>query len=193
MRRGVSHTRHYSSFFHNIATFLIISLLISHLLYSKRQVILVTCIFMYKGWKPSWRFCLSSLHPHLRIIVTWESLIKQPTPCTLSSFLPFNTFTLAPLNFLSYSGQPPFLFKRYICRNISLRSGSRTTLYLLQWRWLPRRVTVIEGRRGCAASKKINRLSSLRIREIFSSLVRKQFSLRTIRSGTLTLTYCWPR
>ena len=146
MRRGVPHGCASLFFSHNIATssssFLFLFLIF---FISKRQVILATCIsfffffffFMYKGWKPSSRFCVTS-HRYIlnldNIIVSQEnpSLSSLHVPRTRSHFLTLwhITFMLSPFNSLSYSGQPfSFLFKT-LHRNISLRSGSRTTLFV---------------------------------------------------------------
>lgn len=188
-----------------------------HLLYSKRQVILVTCIFfffLYTKNENHLRYSVPYLdiHPHLDIIVTWKSLTKQLYITHAFLFLTSSTHSCSMHStFFPISGQPSFLFKRYI--EISLRSGSRTTLYLLQWRWLPRRVAVIDGRSRCTASKRvIGSLSPFSLSLSFSLVVslslslvreerqRERFLFRPTvfpsnkiisRSGTLTLTYCW--
>lgn len=122
-------------------------------------MILVTCIFfffLYTKNENHLRYSVPYLdiHPHLDIIVTWKSLTKQLYITHAFLFLTSSTHSCSMHStFFPISGQPSFLFKRYI--EISLRSGSRTTLYLLQWRWLPRRVAVIDGRSRCTASKRV--------------------------------------
>lgn len=178
-------------------------------------MILVTCIFfffLYTKNENHLRYSVPYLdiHPHLDIIVTWKSLTKQLYITHAFLFLTSSTHSCSMHStFFPISGQPSFLFKRYI--EISLRSGSRTTLYLLQWRWLPRRVAVIDGRSRCTASKRvIGSLSPFSLSLFLSRCLspslfreerqRERFLFRPTvfpsnkiisRSGTLTLTYCW--
>lgn len=145
-------------------------------------MILVTCIFffflIYKEWKSSSLFCPLSRYTSSS---RYNCHMKIPHQATLHHARVPLSYTSSTHScsmhstFFPISGQPSFLFKRYI--EISLRSGSRTTLYLLQWRWLPRRVAVIDGRSRCTASKRvIGSLSPFSLSLSFSLVVSLSLS-----------------